>query len=278
MDAVLRDSWHPPGAPEPAEFALVRSFTRTRDHFRLLAMLNMSLLPLAMLTFGDRFHFFRLPLSDLGMPQTAEGLPNIVAFLIFILNMIASGAIMVSYAVSCRRAHRMPHREWKAFLALVAAGGFIVGIFPHDRFHYLHMVGCGVMVGALWFLANLFSGELHAAGKIRETAAVQLVLQLTVVPYAVSYVLAANPRQALQKLAILGLFVSLSLGTRTLREAALAAAIRQSRLNVFHAASHSDSQAASETDHGRKHRPWLRDAAHRNADDSPHGIRGQAPA
>ena len=139
---------------------------------------------------------------------------------------------MISFARVCRFTPAMPHREWKALLSIVAAAGFVIGIFPRGRFHYVHMFGCALMVGALWFLGNVFTIELRDAGKSRAVLLVQLVLQLTVLPYAVSYALEADSRQALQKLAIIGLFVSLSLATRALRQAALETAFHVSKVSA----------------------------------------------
>ena len=63
------------GAPV-SPLRLVRPYTAMRDCFRLLAIINLILLPLAVAVYGERFRFFSLALSDLGVPVTPGGLPN----------------------------------------------------------------------------------------------------------------------------------------------------------------------------------------------------------
>ena len=202
-------------------FSLVRPYTAMRDIFRLLAITNLILLPVAVIAFGERFQFWAFPLSDLGLPLTPGGQRNHASMVVFALNMVAGSACMIAYGYSCLRTAALPGKRAKVALASVAATGFLVGIFPHEPFQVLHMAGCAAMIGALWFLANLFSVELVRLGRRRQAWRVQAVLQLTVLPYAAAYFLGLDIKQVLQKFAIAGLFVSLSVATRLLREAVL---------------------------------------------------------
>jgi hypothetical membrane protein len=216
-----------PARPETAgsTYAMVHSYSRTRDTFRLLALTNLVFLSLAVAAFGERFSFLHLPFSDLGMPRTATGAPNYLSCVLFAVNMTICAVIMACFGRSCARRATTPHRVPKAALAFLAAAGFLVGIFPHDRFHVLHLAGCAAMVGSLWFLGNLFSLELHRLGGRRSVLVVQAVLQCSVLPYAAMYFAGADGKQALQKIAIMGLFVALTAVTRALRVRALQSAL-----------------------------------------------------
>lgn len=222
--------------------ALVRPYKEMRDYFRILVAANLILLPLAILAFGERFDFWQLPLSDLGIPRTQSGRSNYVSMLIFDLYMLTGGFAMILYARSCRRRPDVPHSTIKLVLGLLAAAGYFIGIFPHDRFHALHTAGCSAMVGSLWLLGNIFSLELWNLNRRRGTLISQLILQLTVLPYAAAYFVDSGAKQTLQKFAVAGLFVSLSLATRLLRDAVLENA---TRLTGWQTASPGGSLQAS---------------------------------
>jgi hypothetical protein len=114
----------------------------------------------------------------------------------------------------------------KFVLAICAAAGYLGGIFPHDQFQVVHMISCGIMVGSLWMLGNVFTAELSRRGRAREALRVQAVLQASVLPYAITYLMGADVKQTLQKVAVVGLYASLTSATRYLRTAVLDQSIR----------------------------------------------------
>jgi hypothetical protein len=103
------------------------------------------------------------------------------------------------------------------------------------------MVGCAVMVGSLWFLGNLFSAELLRLRRQRPAIAVQVILQATVLPYAAAYFAGSELKQVLQKFALAGLLVSLSIAAARLREAVL---VRATRAAAWRSAVASHNAAA----------------------------------
>ena len=187
-----------------------------RDHLVGLVAVNLVLIPAAILTYGEPFRFWQLPLSDLGVPWTRNGQPNFVSFTLFAVNMAIGAIVMASLAVTCIRSRTVAYRRVKSGLAILASAGFVVGTVPHDPFHYVHLAGCASMVGSLWFLGNLFSLELVTSGRRRAAAATQAVLHLTVLPYAAAYFAGSDSKQVLQKIAVFGLFATLTLATESL--------------------------------------------------------------
>jgi hypothetical membrane protein len=212
--------------------ALVRSYTTMRDTFRSLAISSVVMLPVAILLYGGRFELRSNALSDLGMLATADGEPNTAAFAAFSLYMASAGFFMFVYGRSNRRPAMVPFARLKMVLGYLASAGFLAGILPHDHFHGVHVAGCSVFVGALWCLGNLFSWELLSIGRRRTAVKVQVILQATVLPYAGAYLAGSDARQALQKIAVLGLLVSLYAATRSLRAALVEHALKRPVRNL----------------------------------------------
>jgi hypothetical membrane protein len=178
--------------------------------FGVLALIQATTLPLSIVTYPGRFRLAESALSDLGLAVTPDGAGNAVSRVIFAANFVLTAYVMLSYARSCSGSAPVNNARLKRTLALAAALGAIVAIAPHDRFHSLHGVGCGALIGSLWMIANLLAGELWRAE--RGIAVIsQAVLQTTVLSYALAYALDAPQKQLLQKLAVAGLSMSLAL-------------------------------------------------------------------
>lgn len=210
--------------------SLVPVYRTTRDSFRLLALSNVVLLPLAVISYGEKFHLLTSPFSDLGTLHTRGGSSNVASFIIFALYMLSGALIMMRHGRALSRTPYVPYSRLKIALSFGAAAGYVIGIMPHDLVHAVHTAGCSLMVGSLWMLCTVFSLELGRMGRFHDALAVQLILQLSVLPYAVAYFVDADVKQALQKVAVAGLFVSLTAATRFLRREILDAAFRPSGL------------------------------------------------
>lgn len=176
--------------------------------FRLLGALQLVLLPLAMLAYGERYSLLSNAISDLGTLRTPAGETNGLSVLLFATDLTATSVVLCSYAVHIRRKSGIGHPALKADFAWIGAAGALLALAPHDAHRLVHGIGAGMLVGSLWMLANLLALELRD----QEPAAarrIELVLQATVLPYATAFFIDADAKQLLQKLAVLGLVWSL---------------------------------------------------------------------
>jgi hypothetical protein len=165
------------------------------------------------------FLFWEYPLSDLGRCSTAAGAPNWASLAAFCFGMVRGALTMSSLGASFLRERRAGHSVLEAALAFSAAAGFLGTCVPHDLCHTGHVIGSAMMVFSLWALAVLLLVE--AARRAAKALALsgQLLLQGTVLTYAVAYVADLPFKQAAQKCAVAGLFLVLCLASTALARA-----------------------------------------------------------
>ena len=166
------------------------------------------MLTLAIIFYREPFQLWKYPLSDLGATVTEHGLPNTPSLVFFDCGMLASSLIMLR--ISSRfAASKVRNRKIKRGLTLLGAAGFFVIMFPYNISDPVHMTGGGMVFGSLWALTVLLLLETRPrAGRLRFWL-LQLLLQLTILPYAALFLLGPPIKQAFQKPAVVGLMLTL---------------------------------------------------------------------
>jgi len=163
---------------------------------------------LAIIFYRGAFRFWKYPLSDLGATVTEHGFSNITSMLFFDPGMFASSLIMFSVGASLAKT-AVEHRRIKCGLAVLCAAGFIVIIFPYNINDNIHMSGAAAVFGSFWGTTVLLLLESRKSiGELRFWL-LQLLLQMTLLPYAALFAIGLPVKQAFQKPAVLGLMVTL---------------------------------------------------------------------
>ena len=160
---------------------------------------------LAILFLGEPFSLWQHPFSDLGNTVTRQGRPNMPSRLIFCVGMLVNGYIMLRISACYAQNEELCHRIIKCWLARLGAVGFLVSTYPNDVSNLIHSLGTGPAVGVIYLFVMLFHFELKPQTRLSFFYADLLILQATVLPYAVAFFLNLPPKQSLQKFCILGL-------------------------------------------------------------------------
>lgn len=176
--------------------------------FFLLSLILPLTLILALLLYREPFHFLHNAFSELGDTVTSAGTANYVSRLIFSAGWIVCGILMLQVGRGFAKDRRIRGSLLKQWLAWAGGVGFFVAITPNDVNHLLHSVGMGMVVGVTYAFGALFLFELRR--QISATAFVfnMLLLQSTVLTYAVMFFFDSALKQAAQKLCVIGLLVA----------------------------------------------------------------------
>ena len=134
---------------------------------------NLVMLALIIRVYAEPFSLVMDPLSWLGKIETAGGVPNTVAFLLF------SATLLVDACIWRKVLTILPGNGEGRFtmgwlLGRGVLAGFILMAFPCDRFVVVHNIGAGLVVGGFWALAT---GMLYRS-RDKLGAGVHLGLQL----------------------------------------------------------------------------------------------------
>lgn len=151
-------------------------------------VVNLAMLVIMIVIYVDSFSLLMNPYSWLGRTAALDGTPNTGSFLIFsatlffnifmwmqILTLLSGSSVWRSYLVR--------------ILAYLVLAGFILMLFPCDRFDPVHSTGGGLVKGGLWALSSFmlyyFKGEFNH----RVFYALQILLFVSVLFCGVSFLL-----------------------------------------------------------------------------------------
>ena len=182
--------------------------------FFFLLLTTGGLFTIGMLCYGEPFLFWEYPLSDLGRTVTEGGYPNTFSFLLFSLAMLICGSIMLAIGLNFKRSGTIPNMRIKKNLSYVAAAGYFIALFPHNISNPVHSVGSAMFVGSLWGLSIIFLLEARHQISPSKFYLLQLILQGTVITYAINFIFDTPIRQITQKFAVVGLMLVLKLSSR----------------------------------------------------------------
>jgi len=177
--------------------------------FYFLFLILVTSLGLAIVYYAEPFLFWEHAFSDLGNVITLHGNSNPLSRSIFSIGLIIESIIMFKigayYAGNPHfRNHRIKH--WLAYLGAI---GFLISIYPNDRYHVIHSVGVGMVIGALYLFTMIFHFELKPVVSLKVFYIDMFLVQMTIFPYAVAFFADSVHKQSLQKFCILGVFFAL---------------------------------------------------------------------
>jgi hypothetical membrane protein len=177
-----------------------------RRLFFLLFYVMLATFGISILLYGEEFLFWKHALSDLGCTMTRMGRPNRISRWVFALGMMVESFIMLRIWEEYTEVPRFRNQAVKAWLAHMAAMGYLFSILPNDKFHTLHSAGVGVVVGALYFFSMIYHYELKEHVPAWRFSLDVVLLQIAVFPHAISFFADWNTKQSFQKICIMGLF------------------------------------------------------------------------
>lgn len=169
---------------------------------------------MSILLYRGTFFLWQYPLSDLGSLITVNGKPNIKARLIFDATMGISGLLMIGICTRFKNGNNLIHNKLKSIMAFISAIGFFLMIIPDDLSDPLHEIGATLVFAMLWSLTVLLSKEIGDTFTSISPVIPQLILQGTILPYAVLFFLHIPFDEIIQKFAVAGLMAAIWLSTR----------------------------------------------------------------
>jgi len=181
--------------------------------FSLVILLVISTFGLSMVTYNESVNLRDFALSDLGCTVTPQGKSNAISCFIFALGMFITSYILLRIAVYFRQDNSIIHYHLKHYLCLMGSVGSFGFIFPWNLNDNIHMIGAGLMVAALWAIGGLLLFEARKFISFGRFLLLQLILQGTVLTYAVTFVVDSPIRNIPQKFAVLGLIFVLKIAT-----------------------------------------------------------------
>jgi hypothetical protein len=145
--------------------------------------------------------------SHVGRLNTYNGNSNHIALLFFILSLLVSAGI-------CFRIDRLIPREFNHHLFFIAGIGYLLMIPPCDVWYVIHSAGAVLVIGSFWLFLMYSLIHMQSFLGWRKFILYQVLLQGTILPYAFLYIMDSSAKQALQKIAIIGIILSLKITTR----------------------------------------------------------------
>ena len=191
-------------------------YKKYRTWFTLFLVFLLAGFLIGALAYNGQFNLYRDPFSDLGASETPEGKDNHASMAIFVVNMAITAIIFSRIAVMFARDATVPFRGFRVLFSITAAMGACIATFPNNIFLAQHQLGAGFLVGSLWMHANFFIADASRATSKMHGFFLQLLLQSTVLTYAVAFVVQAPNRDTIQKFAITGLALAIELSLASL--------------------------------------------------------------
>jgi len=176
--------------------------------FNLLMVIIIVSFSLGMIMYSDSFSFWNSPFSDLGITVAPNGKSNIISLIIFAAGMILTGITFLRIAMEFKSDKEIIRSELKASLSTLGGIGCFVFTFPHNINDNVHMIGAACFVAALWSIGTLLLIETRKTISKNLNILLQLVLQITVIGYAICYFADLPIKNIAQKFAIMGLIIS----------------------------------------------------------------------
>jgi hypothetical protein len=190
------------------------------DYFLLLVIVNLVLIPAAIVYYNGTFLFWQYPFSSAGDAFSQSGLLNTTGSRIYSLNMILSGSIMLFLSRRFDQGKNEHKNNNRAILSFICGLGFLIASFsPDDTRHQFHVLGSALAIASLWLMATGYLFEIAKNLQPRVYILFQSLLQIPIIAYAGAYFLKIDPTSyVLQKFALVGLFTSLLFSSNTKRK------------------------------------------------------------
>jgi hypothetical protein len=174
---------------------------------------------LGMIFYGEKFLFWEYPFSSLGATRTIHGFDNNVSRCIFDSSMALSGIMLLLISKNIRYSReKVVHSSQKEMLCLIGGIGFIIMLYPHNINNFIHSIGSGFAVGSLWLLSIIYLHELQETKLKSMAGPLRILLQGTLLPYALTFFLNMSIKQYCQKFAVFGVIFVLRAATQLCRK------------------------------------------------------------
>jgi hypothetical protein len=159
---------------------------------------------LGTLTFGEKYSLREHAFSYFGMIKTPGGAPNTLCFLVFVM-----GGLMSAFI--CFRISHILQQSRSHWLFWLAGTGYLVLLVPCDLSNSFHMIGAALLFFSLWSFTVLHLVRMIPFTGRLKFMLYQLILQGSVLPYAVLYFIGSPEKQLFQKFAVFGLILALKM-------------------------------------------------------------------
>lgn len=170
---------------------------------------------IAMGTYQGKFLFWKSPVCSLGTIYANHKQFNIISLLFFDFTMMLSSYLMMKVGYSFSSDIPFQHKRLKQILSFTCSIGFLLIIAPYTVLHTIHIIGGTFVIGPLWGLALLFSIEVRPHISTSAFLFYQLILQGSILSYAIMYSMGIPTDNAAQKFGIASLMIVLWFATRT---------------------------------------------------------------
>jgi len=166
--------------------------------------------------YADPFNFWEHALSELGTTTTLLGTPNLWAALFVSLGMLINGVFLFEAG-----RYTMSHRSFlnhkvKSWLFYTAGLGALITIFPNNKFHTIHSLGSALMIGPIFILEMITLWERKPIMDSLKFNAINILLSVSVLTYAVAFFSDAYYKQVAQKFCVINLLLVLVEGSHYL--------------------------------------------------------------
>ena len=176
------------------------------NFFVVLFVINIIFIYLGIYFYKGTFLFWQYPFSDIGATKAIGGIENYKASLIYTIDMILSGLIMLGLTYHYyKKIHK--RNLLITVLCFLCGGGFIIaGLSPDDIRPNIHVLGSALAITALWILATNYLFEIKKQLKPKVYYLLQSVLQIPIFAYAFAYFSGTKPADGiLQKFTLAGM-------------------------------------------------------------------------
>jgi hypothetical protein len=179
-------------------------------HHRIRVLVNMLLantliiLFAAIIAYGEKFLLWEYPYSYLGMIKTPGGNGNTLSFIIY-----AAGCLMNS--VLCLKISSNFTGGLFRILFRICATGYLLLMLPCDVLNTIHSIGGVLAFGSLWFFSMISIIDLYKLGRKLNVLLYNVLLNASVLPYALLYFVQSPYKDIAQKPALLGLILVIKL-------------------------------------------------------------------
>jgi hypothetical membrane protein len=193
---------------------------RQHKHFLTLLAINTATCVVATLLYPEKYVIAQHALSDFGATVTRDQLlPNPIAPWVFGVGMVVSAVWM--FGMPAKLDEGEHRRSLMVRMAQLCAIGFLFMVAPHNLplTRPIHMTGGACIFFSLWAFAVHYLVACRRNGQRLLFLVGMLILQASVLFYAVLFVVDSPAKQAAQAIALVGVILPLLFATRAVSHA-----------------------------------------------------------
>lgn len=193
-------------APKQPDSQLPSYSRAIRTYFYLLVLVMVVTLAVAVFLYGEPFHFWAYPFSDLGSTATWEGKVNAPSRLTFTLGGLSAGWLMMHIWAAYTGEERYRNQPVKRNLGALGMAGFLLASVPNSQHHIIHTMGAVFAFASLYLFTMVFHVELREGMRAWQFWLDVILLQVVVFTYALAFFADWPTKQGFQKVALMGVY------------------------------------------------------------------------